>query len=235
MKNKEEPSIGSTSGNPSPPADRHIPGCVREETTGSIVRQDGAALASIEKPASHASIERQRQWPAVLPTLPPLTRHQSTDPRQLFVEPPYAVPHVRWCGKGGPQGPPLPDFWRFFGLRFVLVLSAAVLVIVIDLSIIRCARLGHTSEFRRHPSQHRHDPVQHRFHRIIILNLDAFGRHQYILNRGTLQNRTACNVQKSSTIFEATFTVALGNVQWDRLRSVQPLIASMSIKPFEWL
>ena len=50
MKNKEEPSIGWTSGNPYPPADRHLPGCVREETTGSIVRQDGAASASIEKP-----------------------------------------------------------------------------------------------------------------------------------------------------------------------------------------
>ena len=61
MKNKEEPSIGSTSGNPSPPADRHIPGCLRAETTGSIVRQDGAASASIEKPALRESTERQRQ------------------------------------------------------------------------------------------------------------------------------------------------------------------------------
>jgi len=42
MKNKEEPSIGSTSGNPSRPADRHNPGCASMETTGSIVRQDGA-------------------------------------------------------------------------------------------------------------------------------------------------------------------------------------------------
>jgi len=134
--------------------------------------------------------------------------------------------------------PPLrciPWFWPFFGLRFVLVLSAAVLVIVIDLRIIRYARLGHTIEFQRHPSQHRHDSLQHRFHRSIILNLDAFGRHQYILNRGTLQRRTASDVQKSSTIFEAPFTVALGNVKWDRLGSAKPLIASMSIKPFEWL
>ncbi len=51
MKNKEEPSIGSALGNPSPPADRHIPGRACVETTGSIVRQDGAAPASIEKPA----------------------------------------------------------------------------------------------------------------------------------------------------------------------------------------
>lgn len=51
MKNKEEPSIGSTSGNPSRPADRHNPGCASMETTGSIVRQDGAASAQVEKPA----------------------------------------------------------------------------------------------------------------------------------------------------------------------------------------
>ena len=61
MKNKDEPSIGSTSGNPSSPADRHIPGRARAETTGSIVRQDGAASASVEKPALRESTERQRQ------------------------------------------------------------------------------------------------------------------------------------------------------------------------------
>lgn len=51
MKNKEEPSIGSASGNPSSPADRHIPGRASVETTGSVVRQGGAEPASIEKPA----------------------------------------------------------------------------------------------------------------------------------------------------------------------------------------
>jgi hypothetical protein len=57
--------------------------------------------------------------------------------------------------------PPLrciPWFWQFFGVDFVLVLSTAVLVIVIDVSIIRRNRLGDTIEFHRHPSQHRHDP-----------------------------------------------------------------------------
>jgi hypothetical protein len=78
MKNKERPSIGSALGNPSPPEDRHIPGRASAETTGSTVRQDGAASASIEKPASRESFERQRQWPAVLPTPLPLTCHQST-------------------------------------------------------------------------------------------------------------------------------------------------------------
>jgi hypothetical protein len=73
----------------------------------------------------------------------------------------------------------IPWFWRFFVLGFVL--SVAVLVIVIDLSFILCARLCNTSEYCCHASQHR-------FHRSIILNLDAYGRHQYILNCGTLQS-----------------------------------------------
>ena len=68
------------------------------------------------------------------------------------------------------------------------MLSAAVLVIVIDLGIIRRALLGDIIESHRHPSQHRHDPVQYHFHLSIILNLDAFGPHQNILNRSTLQS-----------------------------------------------
>ncbi len=51
MKNKEEPSIDLTRGNPSRPADQQIPGCQSVETTGSIVRQDGIASAWIETPA----------------------------------------------------------------------------------------------------------------------------------------------------------------------------------------
>ena len=52
MKNKEEPSIDSTRGNPSTPASRQMsrqPQSVK--TTGSTVRLDDAASASIEKPA----------------------------------------------------------------------------------------------------------------------------------------------------------------------------------------
>jgi hypothetical protein len=48
--------------------------------------------------------------------------------------------------------PPLsgiPWFWRFFDLEVVLVLSAAVLVIVIEVSIIPCTGLGDTIEFHR--------------------------------------------------------------------------------------
>ncbi len=86
-----------------------------------------------------------------------------------------------------------PWFWRLVGLGFVLVLSVAVLVIVIDLSIVLRAWLGNTIEFHRHPSQHRHDPVPHRFHRSIILHCDAFRRHEHILRRHTPeQNREQC-------------------------------------------
>jgi RNA-directed DNA polymerase len=51
MKNKEAPSIDLTPGNPSMPAARQIPDCLNMETTGSTVRQDGAASALIEKRA----------------------------------------------------------------------------------------------------------------------------------------------------------------------------------------
>jgi hypothetical protein len=110
----------------------------------------------------------------------------------------------------------------------VLVLSEAVLVIVIDVSIIRCAGLSDAIESHRHPSQHR-------FHRSIILDLNAFCRHQYVLDRGTLQGRTACDVEKSSTIFEAAFSVALGDVSWDRLCSTKPLIARVTMWPLKGL
>jgi hypothetical protein len=47
--------------------------------------------------------------------------------------------------------------WRLVSLSIVLVLvlSEAVLVIAIDLSIILCARLANTIEFHRPSSQHR--------------------------------------------------------------------------------
>ena len=51
MKNKEEPSIDSTRGNPSRQPAGKFPGSPRVKTTGSTVRPDDAASASIEKPA----------------------------------------------------------------------------------------------------------------------------------------------------------------------------------------
>jgi hypothetical protein len=111
MKNKEEPSIDLTRGNPSTPADRHIPGCQSVETTGSTVRPDDAAAASIEKPALSLF-----SGPLTVPVVDQskiehrLFRFDHAEKRNFFVEPPDADPHVRWCGEGGQQWPPLPDF-----------------------------------------------------------------------------------------------------------------------------
>ncbi len=81
MKNKEEPSIGSASGNPSTPANRYIPGRASAETTGSIVRQDATAPASLETPALSESPGCLRQCPSMIPTSMPLTPNQPNDLR----------------------------------------------------------------------------------------------------------------------------------------------------------
>ena len=41
-----------------------------------------------------------------------LSRRYSRSGLKSFVEPPYADPHVRWCGEGGQRWLPLPDFVR---------------------------------------------------------------------------------------------------------------------------
>ena len=51
MKNKEEPSSDLSRGNHPMAADRSLPGCAPMRTTGSTVRPDDAATASLEKPA----------------------------------------------------------------------------------------------------------------------------------------------------------------------------------------
>jgi hypothetical protein len=51
MKSKEEPSLASLRGNPSPPVPRHNPASPREETTGSLSRPGRTAAAPSEKPA----------------------------------------------------------------------------------------------------------------------------------------------------------------------------------------
>jgi hypothetical protein len=50
MKNNEEPSIGLPRGNPRMPGDPSLPDSVRMRTTGSTVRTDDTATASLEKP-----------------------------------------------------------------------------------------------------------------------------------------------------------------------------------------
>ena len=51
MKNKEEPSIDSSRENPCLPVDQNFSGRVSLQTTGSTVRTEDAASASIETPA----------------------------------------------------------------------------------------------------------------------------------------------------------------------------------------
>lgn len=51
MKNKEEPSSGLSRGNHRTPGDPSLPDSARMRTTGSTVRPDDAATASLEKPA----------------------------------------------------------------------------------------------------------------------------------------------------------------------------------------
>ena len=51
MKNKEEPSSDLSRGNPLMPGEPGLPDSVNMKTTGSTVRPDDAASASLEKPA----------------------------------------------------------------------------------------------------------------------------------------------------------------------------------------
>ncbi len=51
MKNKEEPSSGLSRGNHRTPGEPSLPDSARMRTTGSTVRSDDAATASLEKPA----------------------------------------------------------------------------------------------------------------------------------------------------------------------------------------
>jgi len=51
MRNKEEPSSGLSRGNPRTPGGPSLPDSIRMRTTGSTVRTDDTATASLEKPA----------------------------------------------------------------------------------------------------------------------------------------------------------------------------------------
>ena len=51
MKSKEEPSLASLRGDPSAPASRQNPACLRDETTGPLSRPGRTAAAASEKPA----------------------------------------------------------------------------------------------------------------------------------------------------------------------------------------
>jgi hypothetical protein len=101
MKNKEEPSVNLRRGNPCEQADLDRSDCVGPQTTGSLSRPGRTVAARTEQPALRC---RSRSVAA-------LNRIETNDPLEicsarqsvsvpLFVEPPDADPHVRWCGEG---------------------------------------------------------------------------------------------------------------------------------------
>jgi len=98
---KEEPLINSVRGHPSS----------LEETTGSLSRPGRTALAWIEQPA--LSLNRKFLMEPVVdaPNIELVLLMLLRIRLKSFVEPPYADPHVRWCGGWAGQPARLPD-WR---------------------------------------------------------------------------------------------------------------------------
>ena len=59
--------------------------------------------------------------------------------------------------------------------------------------------------------------------------IDRTAHPQHIMNRGTFQGRSASDFEESIFISEASFTVAFGDVQRNRLSRAKPLIACLAI------
>ena len=57
MKSKEEPSLASLRGDPSAPASRQNPACLRDETTGPLSRPGRTAAAASVTPALSLFLE----------------------------------------------------------------------------------------------------------------------------------------------------------------------------------
>ena len=57
MKSKEEPSLASLRGDPSTPASRQNPACLRDETTGPLSRPGRTAAAASVTPALSLFLE----------------------------------------------------------------------------------------------------------------------------------------------------------------------------------
>ena len=60
MKSKEEPSLTSLRGDPSAPASRQNPACLRDETTGPLSRPGRTAAAASVTPALSLFLEFMR-------------------------------------------------------------------------------------------------------------------------------------------------------------------------------
>lgn len=53
------------------------------------------------------------------------------------------------------------------------------------------------------------------------------------MNCSTFKSRTESDFKESILVFETLLAIALGNVQWNRLRRTQPLVSSLSIRTAE--
>jgi len=110
-------------------------------------------------------------------------------------------------------------------VEFVLVLSIAVLVLVLD-SILRDPG-GSLNQ----SSQHQYDSFQISFAMAIRIILNRIANPQHVMNRRKFQGRPASDLTKTVLVLETLLSIALGDVQRNRLSRTQPLITSMSIRP----
>ena len=107
-------------------------------------------------------------------------------------------------------------------LPFVLVLSAAVLVIdAFILPDMQCSI--------RHTREHRHDPVQEPFAGVGFINGERVASHEDIDTGRALQGRAPRNLEESLSVSQRTLAVAFGDVLRNRLRGAQQLVARMPV------
>ena len=83
--------------------------------------------------------------------------------------------------------------------------------------------------------QHRNDSFQVGFATEVGLQFDGVANAQYVVHRSTFQCRTACYLKESVLVFQTLLTISLRDVQWYRLGSTYPLIASWSMNAGEIL
>ncbi len=110
-------------------------------------------------------------------------------------------------------------FWLFF----VLVLSIAVLVLVLD----RALRhgLGPLDQSR----EHRHNTFEIGFATTVRFYINCIANDKHIMDRSAFQCRSSRYFKEAILVLQALLTVAFRNLQWNRLGCPQPLIASRSI------
>ncbi|QDV42053.1 hypothetical protein Enr13x_18960 [Stieleria neptunia] len=67
------------------------------------------------------------------------------------------------------------------------------------------------------------------FQFVVAFNIQSIGCGKHVLNCDTFQRRATSDVKKSTTIFEASLPVALGDVQRYGLSGAKPLITSVAM------